>query len=408
MNIVDVERTVLATLLIDNDKINQINLSYKDFYFEPHQDIYNQIVKFYKEKNFINEEFLVNNISSDSQSALLDIYSTNPVSNIEALVSDINEASKKRAIENELNSIRKDFENKSSTRVLLEIEKRLNRNSEIIKDTQTINLCSVNSFEGMKPKFYLEDIVPIQKNEINFFSAKGGTGKSWVLLYILAKLELEENLKCFGWFSEDSIYHTQDRLSTLSKVHTSFKKCKFDITDDIAQFFVRYDLNRNLVQSDFFYQFKKSMKDYDVICLDPLIAFFGGDENSNTEARFFMNLLNDWCKKENKTILMIHHHSKGESGTVRGATAFIDAVRLHYVISKKEIVQKEEVFFDDSRRVLKIEKTNHFWGRNEFEVQLFESDKIIKDDTISIENIEIIDSFSDEKSDKKPSVWNII
>ena len=42
---------------------------------------------------------------------------------------------------------------------------------------------------------------------------------------------------------------------------------------------------------------------------------------------------------ENKTIILIHHHSKA-SGTnkssARGASAFIDACRMHYIIEKVE------------------------------------------------------------------------
>jgi RecA-family ATPase len=119
-----------------------------------------------------------------------------------------------------------------------------------------------------------------------------------------------------------------------------------------------------------------------------------------------MNLLNDWCKKENKTILMIHHHSKGESGSVRGATAFIDAVRLHYVISKKEISKtKDDVIVDDSKRVLKIEKSNHFWGKDEFEIQLFEKkENDFKKDEDILSDIEIIDSTDGTKLESQPKM----
>ena len=53
-----------------------------------------------------------------------------------------------------------------------------------------------------------------------------------------------------------------------------------------------------------------------------------------------MSLLNKWCVDENKTIILTHHHSKA-SGTnkssARGASAFIDACRMHYVIEKVEV-----------------------------------------------------------------------
>ncbi len=36
---------------------------------------------------------------------------------------------------------------------------------------------------------------------------------------------------------------------------------------------------------------KQQLKDFSLIVIDPLIAFFGADENSNADARFFMSLL---------------------------------------------------------------------------------------------------------------------
>jgi replicative DNA helicase len=174
------------------------------------------------------------------------------------------------------------------------------------------------------------------------------------------------------------IAHTKNRLDFLSSIYQELNYCNFSITDNIAKHFVEYDKNRNLKESNFFFEFKKAMKDYNIICLDPLIAFFGGDENSNTEARFFMNLLNDWCKKENKTILMIHHHNKGENNSVRGASAFIDAVRIHYTINKIEN--------NSTDRLLKLEKTNHYNGEDEFTIELFK--KTISNDDINIKKFE--------------------
>ena len=81
-----------------------------------------------------------------------------------------------------------------------------------------------------------------------------------------------------------------------------------------------------------------------------------------------MSLLNKWCVDENKTIILIHHHSKA-SGTnktsARGASAFIDACRMHYIIEKVENDSR-------SRRVI-IDKTNHFSNdKKDYIVKLFD------------------------------------
>ena len=105
-----------------------------------------------------------------------------------------------------------------------------------------------------------------------------------------------------------------------------------------------------------------------LIVIDPLIAFFGADENSNADARFFMSLLNKWCVDENKTIILIHHHSKSNGtskSSARGASAFIDACRMHYIIEKVE---------NDSRsRKVIIDKTNHFSNdKKDYIIKLFD------------------------------------
>jgi len=84
--------------------------------------------------------------------------------------------------------------------------------------------------------------------------------------------------------------------------------------------------------------------------------FFGGEENSNTHARAFMNTLNEWVSKENKTLILIHHSKKpgnesNDDSKIRGAGAIVDASRLSYEV--KSISLKNYVddyrFFTGSR-----------------------------------------------------------
>ena len=81
-----------------------------------------------------------------------------------------------------------------------------------------------------------------------------------------------------------------------------------------------------------------------------------------------MSLLNKWCVDENKTIILIHHHSKSNGtskSSARGASAFIDACRMHYIIEKVE---------NDSRsRKVIIDKTNHFSNdKKDYIIKLFD------------------------------------
>jgi RecA-family ATPase len=108
-----------------------------------------------------------------------------------------------------------------------------------------------------------------------------------------------------------------------------------------------------------------------------------------------MNLLNEWCEQDNKTIILIHHHSKGEGGTARGAGAFIDACRIHYTLDYK-YTDKEKKEIDDRMRVLRIEKTNHFSGKKEYDLKLFDGKESIRNQnqpkkTVFVNKIEFPD-----------------
>ena len=105
-----------------------------------------------------------------------------------------------------------------------------------------------------------------------------------------------------------------------------------------------------------FFQFKKLLAAYDVIILDPLIAMFGGDENNNTHARQFVNLFTRWATTEGKTIIFIHHGTKN-SAQSRGASAFIDAVRLVYQV---EIIKNQEgKQIENDLRLITLAKDNN-------------------------------------------------
>jgi hypothetical protein len=103
-------------------------------------------------------------------------------------------------------------------------------------------------------------------------------------------------------------------------------------------------------------QFKRMLKNYDVIILDPLIAMFGADENNNAYARKFINLFTRWVTKEKKTIIFIHHGTKNSSQSM-GASAFVDAVRLVYRV---EVIknEKSEMQEDDMRWII-LDKDNN-------------------------------------------------
>lgn len=109
-----------------------------------------------------------------------------------------------------------------------------------------------------------------------------------------------------------------------------------------------------------FEQLKVELKDYDLIVLDPLLAFYGADENDNSQARIFMQPFMNWCKETNKSVVFLHHSNKGDNSSTRGAGAFVDASRVCYEVNK--IYQKDKKSLDLNSlhlRDIKLSKDNY-------------------------------------------------
>ncbi len=373
---IPIEQSILSTVIFNQNIEDIIDIiSVDDFYLPAHKAVFETMLALHKEDLPIEEEFIRSRGKIDDE-VLIGILSANAISNVVAYAKELKESAQKRELHKILKilSVKGGDEGLNSETLLNEVKTTLENFENKQKIEDVLNILPFDSILESTPSFYLENILPIQQKEINIISAKGGSGKSYATAYLMLELAHKHNLKCFGWFSEDNVGVTKKRVNTLSKLHNLQT---FNITilgkENRALQFVTND-NRKLEVNNLFIRLKKQLKNYDVIVLDPLIAFFGGDENSNADARYFMNLLNEWCEQDNKTIILIHHHSKGEGGTARGAGAFIDACRIHYTLDYKYL-DKDKKEIDTRMRILRIEKTNHFSGKKEYELKLFDGNE---------------------------------
>ena len=69
-----------------------------------------------------------------------------------------------------------------------------------------------------------------------------------------------------------------------------------------------------------------------------------------------MQLFTHWANKENKTIIFIHHSTKNTTQS-RGASAFVDAVRVVYELDK--IKNKNGDILESNKREIKLTKDNY-------------------------------------------------
>lgn len=197
--------------------------------------------------------------------------------------------------------------------------------------------------EATGAEFLLEDFMPIPKRAVTLLSASGGTGKTRLSL-IMADRHIQETGEIVAmWLTEDykgQVRHTFDELvrnglatgSSMEKMKLILSQPPQLAKKEQGIFKANYDAIEAMGIS-----LVKARVTFAVF--DPLLAFYGGNENDNSEARVFIQTFAEWAKASEITTLIIHHSSK--DGGSRGATAFHDGVRCRYELNRLE---------DDPRR----------------------------------------------------------
>lgn len=263
-------------------------------------------------------------------------------------------------------------------------EIRNNLIKEQKKEYNYFNIINSNNIQAQEAEFFIKNILPIQKNEINIISSNGGIGKSSLSCYLLLKIKKYHKVSVFAYLSEDSLGLIKSRIDKISQLHNLSTSINILGRESRPKPFLQYNEDKsNFIPSDFFNMFKEAMEPYSVIVLDPLIAFLLTNENSNIEARALMNLFNEWAEKEKKTFIFLHHNNK--ENNIRGASDFVNAARIHYVLAKEgnNIICKLEKqnslpFFKET----KINLFSHNGKSSEKEKSLFVYDEKIETDTI--------------------------
>lgn len=236
---------------------------------------------------------------------------------------------------------------------------------------------NANNIKAKEPSFYCQEWLPIPKNTLSMISAPGGTGKSFLSIQLAIRIISENpDNRVLLWLSEDPLYYTKDRIDKIFiRIVPNLLEQKEKILNQIdiigaEQPTVYFD---KLNEKELEQIGNELVVNYNVVILDPLIAFYGKDENNNSEARAFMNILNRMAQDRLLSVVLIHHHNKnnGDGAKTRGASAFVDAVRLLYTLNTFKI---DDNNIHPTKRLIKIEKDN--WGvrqllnTNEFEREI--------------------------------------
>ena len=192
----------------------------------------------------------------------------------------------------------------------------------------------------MRASFLLTGYIPLPIGAVTMLNSMGGVGKSRYAMLIADKLSTLEDKKTLLWMTEDypgQVRHSYDELIADNMAKPESLDNIFVVEGEAVQ--LAYVENRIFKPST--KEIKKisdAVLDVDasLLVLDPLLSFYGGNENDNSQADIFMLGLVRIAQALKISILLIHHNRKGMNGedsTFRGATAFHNKCRARYALT---------------------------------------------------------------------------
>ena len=229
-----------------------------------------------------------------------------------------------------------------------------------------MKIISLDKVDAKGANFILEKYLPIPENAVTLLSALGGTGKTRLSLIMASKYIIETNFKynVALWLTEDhqgQVKEITNQLANDGLIEASTMANMLLILDEPPQLAKR---EKGLFKANYeeINKIGDSLVEQNVklAVFDPLLAFYGGNENDNSEARVFIQSFATWANKAEITTVIIHHASK--DGGSRGATAFHDGVRARYELDVPKDKDGNTIkdLMSKGFRVAKLKKDN--WG----------------------------------------------
>lgn len=373
---INYERSLLASLIFEPQLIREYHYQIKNddlFFYDAHKNIHRTILSLYENDAPIDEEFInaaLKKSGVNVEKELIEILTCSPFANPKSYITELRELADKRNLLSLVNDFTRDLHDETfSSKKLLSSQELLSKTIERLekfRESHKIELLTkidISDIQAEEADFICKDWLPFPKKTVSLISAPGGSGKSWMVLQLMMRYLIESpNSKTFAWLSEDPIGLTAHRsekiASSIIAKSLEFFKGKMAISNS-PTLQVLLEQGRGVEVNAYFSDLKKELSEYNLVILDPLIAFFGADENNNAHARKFMQLFTEWAANENKTIIFIHHSTKNTT-QARGASAFTDAVRLVYEVSV--IIDKKGEVDETRSHLRKITLTKDNYG----------------------------------------------
>ncbi len=257
--------------------------------------------------------------------------------------------------------LRQELETNDDERIREEIEAILQKEIEINKQlADLLESLVIKRYTGegiRKPVLRCNGLLP--EGHVSLLAGSAATGKTYIALTLTALYILETKRPALIWLSED-LSETEYRLSQMFENVELWRKHKDLIiqniryVEDIPEPLLTKEYGALDVNMKALGKLKRYISDFNFILLDPLTDFYGQEENNNTAARRFMNVLKRLVFQTDRIILLTHHTNKADVAIpedlekidvyelrrkIRGASAFIDAPRTTLYLLHNVTVQ---------------------------------------------------------------------
>ena len=223
-----------------------------------------------------------------------------------------------------------------------------------------------SQMRSARPKVYCKKTLPLLEGSVTMLVSNGGLGKTACSILLAIDYVNETGGKVALWLTEDSEGETFRRYKQLVADHKKEPAFFNDRISLITSPPIRFNKlqDGNAILTEEYYQIKEELSDYGMIVLDPLLQFNGCDENSNSHAGVLMGALKTWAAEADKVIMLLHHVTFFQDGTIkaRGAGEWQNGCRCVYSIAYPAISkmpgQQAEPDRGSNMRVFEMIKDN--------------------------------------------------
>ena len=343
--LLNIEQAILSSIIYDNKIIELLiskGLVYDDFTSLAHQEIFKIMTILSKKYVDINEINIANE-NANLENSLIQILSTNPITNPISYIEII----KDNKLKINTLKIAKQITNDNQEISGKELYSKLLQSINNIQIDNMFKIKSLDDVEDKKIEVCCQNYLPLVKRTANTIVAKGDTGKTFVLLTVALHYQLEQikrqtYKKCLCWFTEDDTSIIKERRNLLIDTHFTKSDAELlrdpkykdllEITEELPFHFINKTFNKFEIDEKF-YMLQHITRDKELIILDPLASFIGINENDNSSNKAFMDLISHWAKKDDKYIALIHH-TPNDKLKGRGGEAIRDSSKVQYFLQK--------------------------------------------------------------------------